>query len=120
MSDWVAHIRQIAGRWLTERALIQRETISVGAMGDSIRAWGTVASDVPCRVIVARRSDLSGQAVTADQETLDDVVRLAFPAGTAVDVDTRVIVGGNTYAVVRVETALTDDVFAQAVAVRKR
>ncbi len=116
---WTAQIRAISSRWLTDRALIERETVTIGALGDAIREWETVASDVPCRVIIARRSDLSASGIAADREMLTHSCRIVFPAGTSVGVDMRVTVDGEAYHIVRVEDALTDDIFTQVIGVRE-
>jgi head-tail adaptor len=114
-----AKLRRLGARFLTERCVIEREMHTVGAYGDPIRAWALVAADVPCRVIVARRSDLSAVSITAGRETLQDIYRLTLPHDSSITVDDRVTVGGAIFHVVRVETELTDAVFTTVILSRR-
>lgn len=118
--DILARIRASAAAWLTDRCKIEREVVSTGDYGDVSATWTTVADDVPCRVIMARRSDLNADGITAGQETLEENYRLAVAHTIALDVNQRVTVGGVIYSVVRIETALSDKIFTQAVLARKR
>lgn len=118
--DILARIRDSAAAWLTDRCKIEREVISTGQYGDVSATWATVADDVPCRMITARRSDLNADGITAGQETLEESYRLAVAHNIALDVDQRVTVGGVIYHVVRIEAALSDKVFTQVILARKR
>ena len=112
-------IRVEAARYLSETCVIEQEIHTVGAYGDPIRAWALVASEVPCRLIIARRSDLSAVSMSAGRETMERVYRLVVPHGTTLDVDYRVTVGGAIFTVMRVEDQLTDAVFVQAILARR-
>ncbi|GEM_PF-1077672 len=117
--DLLNKLRRIGRRFLTERCVIEREMHTVGAYGDAIRAWALIASDVACRVITARRSDLSGVALINGRETLQSTYRLTLPHDTELGVDDRVTINNTIYHVVRVETDLTDRVFVSAILARR-
>ncbi|MDX2163036.1 MAG: head-tail adaptor protein [bacterium] len=115
----IARLRAAARRYLTERCTIQRETVTTGAYGDSIRAWATVTVDVPCRLVRARRSDLDATAILAGRETLRVEYRLAIPHDADLRGGDRVIVGEAVYRVVRIEAALTEPIYRQAIIARR-
>lgn len=104
-------IRSAAGAYLNSRALIEKETRAVGLMGEAVRGWVTVASNVPCRVIQASTSRNDQTSLSGAVEALPAHYRIALPAGTSIDVDHRVTVLGVTYYVVGLEPALTDAMF---------
>jgi hypothetical protein len=114
-------IRRTVTQYLIERCLIEQEQGGTGELGQETSVWVSVAADLPCRVISATRStNTSAIDQAGAQETLREDYRLIVPAGSALDVNQRVTVNGAVYQVIRVETALTDEVYRSAVMVRRR
>ena len=117
--DLLALFRHSAARYLTDRCTIERETKSTGTYGEQTRVWTLIASGVPCRLVIARRSDLSGIDLVADGETMAEFYRIALPHDTILSGDDRITVNGTVYGVIRLENALTDRVFASAILAKR-
>lgn len=115
----LTRIQRTGAGFLTQRCKIEAETETRGDMGEPLHVWAMVADDVPCRVIQAGQFNAAAVQVVGSQETLPEMYRLALPPETPLDVDQRVTVDGVTYNVVRMETALTDEVFRHALIVRR-
>lgn len=115
----LAKMRAAVRRMLTDRCTIERETHTTGAYGDVVRAWALVASDVPCRIITARRTDLNAASLTAGRETLSAVYRIALPHDTALQADDRITVNGQVFGVTRIEAAQTDRAYVSAIIARR-
>ena len=112
-----AQLQKQTNRWLTETAFIQRETETRGTYGEQLHEWETVASDVPCRVI--GRNTQSNRSI-GNQEMMVDEYRVIFEAGTVLDVDYRVLVGGKTYRVIQIVDDRTDGTDVQAMVAGER
>lgn len=104
-SSILSQLRRTANQWLKESCTIERQTEDRGAFGEQIHDFETVATDVPCRVINGGQSNTADSQMFGNQEVMLDQYRIVMPAGTVVDVDYRVTVGGRVYNV----TAVTDD-----------
>jgi len=114
-------IGRALNKFLTETCQIEGETLARGQFGERTHGFDVVGADVPCRVIRAGASPsqtTSGEI--GSQETIVERYRLIVPAGTVLNVDQRVTVGGAVYQIVDVVTAWADAVDAQAVMVRAR
>lgn len=120
-SRTIAMVKRNVDGMLTETCTIQRESAGRGTMGETVHVWDTVAVDVACRLIRAGQgaSKAIAEAV-GTQEILVDEYRLITPAGTPLNTDYRVVVGGKTYQVMKVDDDLTDEVFVSAVMIRVR
>lgn len=108
-----------ARAFLPERALIEREDVLTGGMGEARSVWVVSATDVPCRIIRAGRERGDMTSTEGAVEALPETYRLALPRGTAIGIDHRVTVGGNVYQVVGVEALLTEQVFRMVTVVRR-
>lgn len=117
--DLLSLFRHQAVRYLTDRCTIQRETRTTGGYGEQIRVWTLIAQDVPCRMVIARRSDLSGIETVIDGETMAVYSRIALPHDTPLGADDRITVNGAVYSVVRIDSELTDRVFLSAILARR-
>lgn len=117
-SQTVAMIARITGGFLTETCTIEQEGDTTGEFGEPTHDWRIVAASVACRLITnPQRGSADGTAAGA--ETLLHEYRLIVPVGTTLEADMRVTVGGLTYNVVRIETALTDRPFRSAILYRR-
>lgn len=113
----IKQIRSVLNRWLNETATIERETETRGTYGEKLHDWETVASDVPCRVI--GRNTQSNRSI-GNQEMMVDEYRVIFEAGTVLNVDYRVLVGGKTYRVIEIVDDRTDGTDVQAMVAGER
>lgn len=113
-------LRAAARMWLKDRCTIEVETSAVGEMGEPLEGWDVVADDIPCRVIKAGWSNADMTEIIGSQETMAEMYKAALPVGTPIGIDQRLTVGGATYDVVHVETALTDAVMVHAWIIRRR
>lgn len=117
----LAKIRKRAYAFLEDRCVIERQRQERGSMGQPIApAWDVVASDVPCRLVMAGRQLNGMDAVVGSQEALVERYKIALPYDAVVDVDYRITVNGEAYGVVSVERILTAKVFVQAVVTKVR
>lgn len=116
----LARLRGRAAQFLDQRCKIEVETATRGDMGEPVPGWATVADDVPCRVIQAGQFNADAVQNVGARETLPEMYRLALPPETALDVNQRVTVDDIVYNVVRLETALTSEIFRHALIVRRR
>ncbi len=117
--DLLSLFRQSAVRYLTERCTIERESKTTGTYGEQTRVWTLIAQAVPCRLVIARRSELSGVETVIDGETMASFYRIALPHNTTLSPDDRITVNGAVYGVVRIESELTDRVFLSAILARR-
>lgn len=115
----LAYIKRVVGQFLTDTCTIEREALATGQYGEPTHHWELVASGVPCRLLMIKR-DLSGVQVAGEQETMQDQYSLIVGDGVTLEADYRVTVGGETYDVVRLETALTDEAYHKAIVARRR
>jgi hypothetical protein len=115
-----ARIEAWVAQFLTDVCEIQRSVTTAGALGEPVESWSVVASDVPCRMIGAGSASGTATRDVGAQEAMVEMYRLVLPLGTVVGVDTRVVVAGATYEVVRVQDGLTSAVDVQAWVVRVR
>jgi len=114
-------VRQNVSVMLTETCTIERETVSVGDMGQSLHEFAEVAADVACRIIRAGTNSTGSSNNDGGREALTDRFRLILPVGTDISTDYRVRMADESlYQVVDVEAALTDAAFVAAVIVRAR
>ncbi len=111
----LVQLRTAARRYLTDRCTVERENRVTGNYGEVSRTWESIAVEVPCRLVVARRTELSGAGIIGLRETVECVYRVALPPDTPIHIDDRLTIDGVSYGVVRLETALTDAIFIQAV-----
>ena len=113
-------LRNQAARFLTDRCHIEKQANVKGKMGDSKAAWQRVGSNLPCRLIKVGASQQSAILISTGQERMDEAYKIILPSGTDIGSDYRLLIAGQEYAVVRVETALTDEFFTEVLAIRKR
>ena len=116
----VAMLQTVTAKFLTETALIEVETTSVGQWGQPVTLWQTVASEVACRVITATAQTSATAQQVGSQEALVDTYRIIAPYGTAFATNQRVTVGSVVYQVVGLVTDRTDETDTQAILVRAR
>lgn len=121
-SRTLAKVRANVNEMLTETCSLQRETGTVGTMGEPLHTWETVQSGIACRVIQAgQMQSTSATAVAGSAEAMVERYRLITPVGTPFKTDDRVVMSdGRVFDIVDVEDGLTDDAFAGAVMVRVR
>lgn len=115
----LGYIRRVVGQFLTTTCTIEREVNATGEYGEPTHAWELVAAAVPCRLLMIKR-DASGVQVAGEQETMREEYTLIVARGVTLEVDYRVTVDGETYDVVRLETALTDEAYHKAIVARRR
>ena len=113
-------LRTTVNRWLTETAIIERQTESRGVYGEQVHDWETVASGVACRVINAGNSNAGNNQQFGNQELMMDRYKIVMPTGTVVDVDYRITVAGRVYDVVAIVDDRTDSTDVQAIVSRVR
>lgn len=111
----LAMIRRAGESWLNDTCMIQRESLSVGLMGEPTHAWEIVAVAAPCRVIFASRQNSGDDSIRAGAEQLEELYRIALLRTQDVGMDYRITVGGKSYDVIRIEAAQTDKAFTMAV-----
>lgn len=114
-----AGLRGAAAGYLTERCTISAQAVVTNELGGSARVPRLVAADVPCRVITTGQKTGASSTVVAGQETLAQEYELQVGPEVALAVDQEVTVGGETYQIVRLETALTERFFRSAVLVKR-
>lgn len=117
----LAYMRRTAASFMTDTCTIERVTGGLTEIGTPNTGLTVVATNVPCRVIMngsgsnSSESGLSGMA-----ESLTETYKIELATTQTVDIDYKITVSGVTYDVIRIETALTDDVFVQVTAIRRR
>lgn len=116
----LARLRNQTAKFLKDTCLIEVQDQSTDEYGSPALSWSVVAEDVPCRMITAGYQNQSRAGLVGSQESLQDMYKLICPYGTALDIDQRVTVNGQTYNVVQLMTARTDETDTQAIIVRQR
>jgi len=120
LPTWLrASLRTTTNKWLKDTATIEALQLTTGEVGQPVESWSVVSASVACRVIGAASSDTQN---VGGQETMTDVFRIVFPAGTALAVQQRITVSssGKVYHVAGLVTDYTDELFTAAVVVRQR
>lgn len=113
-------IRNIAARWLKDTCIIERDIETLDELGSPVHGREVVAQDVPCRVITSGRRGDSAAEIIGSAETLKEIYKISVPSSVELDVNYHITVNSIRYSVVRLETALTDEVFTQAIITRHR
>lgn len=113
------YIRKMTNQTLTERCTIQTETAGTGTFGQPLEGWEDVTTDVPCRIIKAAASAQDESEQFASQDAIEEQYRLIVAYDFALNTSMRVIVDGETFYIVQLETGLTDRAFRSAVVMRK-
>jgi hypothetical protein len=108
-----------AAQYLTDCCTIRADALTPNAYGGTERSAQVVAENVRCRVITTGQKSGASSALVAGQETLAQEYKLAVGPEVALAVDQSVEVGGETYQIVRLETALTERFFRSAIMVRR-
>ena len=116
----IKQLRKTTNRWLTETAVIERESNTRGSYGQQIHDWETVASDVACRVITAGTSSSASNQTLSNQEIMIDKYKIVLQAETEVNVDYRITVGGHQYRVIAVMDDRTDELDVHVLAYKER
>ena len=121
IGEWqIGLLKRHAHQYLKERATLERQVSTTDSYGAQTNVWQVVQADVPCRLIRIGNRTNSQISAAGDQETLEETYRLILSPGAPLDVNQRVTVGGLVYAVIQIEGALTDAVFASAIITRRR
>lgn len=115
----LAQIRKTAAGFLTDTCTVRREVTTPDVYGGVQRVLETVAADVRCRIITVNRQSGSAAGITSDRENLRDEYRLSLLRSVPLGTDYVVTHDGVDYDVVRIETALTDEVFHHAILHRR-
>lgn len=114
-------IRARTAQFLKETCTIEVEQGAVGDFGQPAPIWIVIASNVACRVIVARSMNRPMADMVGSQEQLVEEYRVICPYGTALAPNQRITLStGEVYSVTSVITDRTDETDTQAVAVRAR
>lgn len=116
----LAMVRGSVQPWLKDRCTIERQSETLDELGSPVHSWEIAAENVPCRVITSGRKSDSAADIIGSAESMTDIYRISLPTTVELDIDYRITVGGQTYIVVRLETALSDEVFTQAIITRHR
>lgn len=117
----LAYMRRVAAGFMTATCTIERVTGGLTEIGTPNTGLTVVASNVPCRVIMSGSgSNSSESGLQGMAETLTETYKIELATTQTVDIDYKITVDGITYDVIRIETALTDDVFTQVTATRRR
>lgn len=117
----LSSIRGSAYRWLKDLCTIERDVETLDELGSPVSGRVIVAENVPCRLIKNGSTSSSAAQIIGSAETLRETYKIAIPANYVdLDVDYHITVNGITYDVVTLETALTDEVFTQAIITRHR
>jgi hypothetical protein len=120
-SQLMAHIKSHALQTYTDTCLIERNIeVTDNRYGSKEPGWQVVGADVPCRLITLNRSNQSLVEELASQDTMLDSYQLVIPSTQEIERDYRVTISGETYAVTRIESSLTDLAFKQVLIIRKR
>lgn len=106
---------------LVDTCTIERRTVSTDEYGAPSETWTVVASDVPCRVMLAQREFPRAEAgAVGAQEAMPEVYRLSCPWGTGLQPEDRVTVNGGTYRITKLLTAASETLVEQAMIARAR
>lgn len=114
-SQVVAMMQRVAGTFMTDTCLIEREVSTTGEYGEPVHAWEVTASDVPCRLIMLGQRYGGGVAEAGAAETMKREYRLEVATTVSLAVDMRVTIDEVVYDITRIETQLTNEVFQQCV-----
>lgn len=114
----LGQIRRMAAGFLTDRAEIYRESVTVGEFGEQVSQWNVLASDVPCRVITPPFDRNRQIEDVAERESAPEVYSVILPSD-AIEVQAKdqIVVNGRTLRVVQAQTELTDAAFQRLQAV---
>ena len=120
-----ATLRNKALTFLIDTCTIEAKTQSVDEIGAPVNAWIVVASSVPCRVVMAGRSNANNANLAAMQESMTDTYKLSVPVQNStynwtLAIDQRITINSVIYNVVSIEDGLTDTIFRQAILTRER
>ena len=107
----LAMVKSEMARSLVDRCRIERALTTLDENGGSVETWEIVADNEPCRVIQMGSSDSSQALATGERETLRRAYKLIVSVSVAVSVDYRVTIGADVYDIIRIEDALSDEVF---------
>lgn len=119
--NWVQqYIASRVTSMLTTTCAIERQSRSTGAMGEILHTWERIGTNVPCRLIRIDAGQDKQASIVGGQETLTDQYRLIIPAAQTVDVNYRVLIAGDTYTIIGVQTDLTDRTFNAVLLSRQR
>ena len=113
-------IRNSSRRWLKDLCTIERDIDTLDELGSPVSGREIVAENVPCRLIKNGSTSNSAAQIIGSAETLRETYKIAIPSSYDLDIDYHITVNGITYDVVTLETALTDEVFTQAIVTRHR
>lgn len=117
----LAMMRATTAKFLTETCTIEQEMNSTGEFGQPVPVWTPIATNVACRVILARQGYRPTAANVGGQEKIVDEYRIICPYGTVLATNQRITVStGEVYQVVSLITDRTDETDTQAVVVRAR
>ena len=105
---------------LDKTCTIERQNADRGEFGELLHNWQAVATDVSCRLIDAQVTNNSELQTTGNQEIMLQTARLILPAGTAIDVNYRVIIAGVIYNVIAIVDSRSEAIDTQAVIMRER
>ena len=119
----VNQLRREMLRWLTDTATIYKQTTDRIVLTEPVPTVVVIATGVPCRVLT---TPVGLSSLQLEQELRPEKVRVIFPHGTVVDSgsnadwDFYVTIGSADYEIVRIEDSLTDGVFVEVAAQRRR
>ena len=107
-------------RWLKDTCTIERDTETLDELGSPVSGRITVAENVPCRIVKNKSLSNSAASIIGSGESLTESYKIAIPSSYELDINYHITVGNVSYDVVNLETALTDEVFTQAIITRHR
>lgn len=120
MQNWQRQkLIAMSSKWLKDRCTVEMELSVTGQYGEPSQVWQVVGADVPCRMITAGAGRGNAIEERGAQETLKQEYRIVLAVTTEIGVDCRVTFGGHVYNVIRVESGLSDELFKQAIVIRR-
>jgi len=121
LPEWLRNKLIVAAKqYMKTTCTIEQEVVVTGEFAQPVKNWQVVASNAPCRVItVGSTRGTSAVNEAGAQENLQQEYRLEVTVDIALSVNQRVMVDGEQYNIVRIEKALTDELFHQAIMTRR-
>jgi hypothetical protein len=114
---WLSRMRAKAEEFMTDQCVIEQHIEATNAAGfPAAQVWGAVVT-TKCRIIDAGETNQGSTTQVGDRTTTSDMPKLVVPYGTPLAEGQRVTLlrTGDVYQIVRLITARTDAVDAQAV-----
>jgi hypothetical protein len=107
-------LRAAVERYMTETCVIEAQQPALGKYREERAVWQVVYADLKCRVITVGNRTNNELVLVSERKSIREQYKLIVPYDTALSLNQRVTVNGQTYTIINILTERTDAVDAQA------